>query len=1073
MRYNARELMLIASEKPSYFFDKEGLLIFREREHFWKNKAVNVERWCRLKGNLLFYMKSKDKFSSPLGVFVLERCTVSCSTFPNPELSFKIQFELDPQVQYLTTHSQEDRDTWLAALQNSSIEALRGRFESLRGTIMAKTGQDPVPGPEPPGLLNVNEPAERLGIHLHPDEPILELSLACSELITPRDDRRPNSYVQVSYVTPPGGFWTKHSQTEIIEATSTPLFMTTVVFTAGSRLTVNTRVKLSVWDVKDRATSTMYEIGSAMFPVKDILHADDHRLHLPLKSSEGNTVGYITILSWELSEKTPLPISRSPSPSNKRVLAVDESLFEPVSSNAKYCSLSRDVVLKALYESTTTKTYRFPTTSGSTLSVQEFMAETKLSFHIPIQLLKILIDEEKQQVVELEDLGKLTPHWEQVRKSLLDHHLHLVHEYTEALHGLQTYRGPAFKASCLKEDKRFEFVPLNLHLQRMRVQLLEEEIDNVYDIVTVGAMAAHTQGFKQGGLKKLLASHEDVYSPKGSGSGSSPGQSHSAKARDLLSSIQALKTQIMYYSESLMRSAKDLAPGDMRRALDSLTDKTRQLVTVCEDRLLDYAIHSLKAARPDYIATTPNDEGDSVTLTTGTEDDPTAKWTWEGDSFKPKSSQSSWEDTLMNVDKSLDCIIKKVDQMTQQEPPANLINRTPKKGRKTSEWSEALYPLQQTLTQCVTLLTEKVQQSLTFLLLQDTNLDCWLETPKKKRLTVYKMDQSETSESDEATSEMETSCVSSKLQELQNRRDIVFSQALSAVVAGFITKLRTSLNDENFLRQLYLVGLLVHYESLLSPHADELGMLEDMVVGINDLRNVTFKIVPASSTSTHDLLPVLTGTRTGINVRIPLPPGLYGLLPAEIRSGMLLRIQPVLFTVGINEKATLAEKFGNTSLQEIVNIENFSRLNSYYEQYMEMMPAPADVDQPHQTRLAGLLQFLQNNVHIRKSKNVEILQQSAEICRRLNGVRVTGCKSAKDRTAMSVTLEQCTVLQLEHMMAPQIFNNALDCMRSEGCRRENTMKNIGSRKYAFHSLQLMAFPKNYRPPEGTYGNVAT
>ncbi|XP_078683246.1 inositol polyphosphate-4-phosphatase type I A-like isoform X2 [Branchiostoma floridae x Branchiostoma belcheri] len=1048
MRYNARELMLIASEKPSYFFDKEGLLIFREREHFWKNKAVNVERWCRLKGNLLFYMKSKDKFSSPLGVFVLERCTVSCSTFPNPELSLKIQFELDPQVQYLTTHSQEDRDTWLAALQNSSIEALRGRFESLRGTIMAKTGQDPVPGPEPPGLLNVNEPAERLGIHLHPDEPILELSLACSELITPRDDRRPNSYVQVSYVTPPGGFWTKHSQTEIIEATSTPLFMTTVVFTAGSRLTVNTRVKLSVWDVKDRATSTMYEIGSAMFPVKDILHADDHRLHLPLKSSEGNTVGYITILSWELSEKTPLPISRSPSPSNKRVLAVDESLFEPVSSNAKYCSLSRDVVLKALYESTTTKTYRFPTTSGSTLSVQEFMAETKLSFHIPIQLLKILIDEEKQQVVELEDLGKLTPHWEQVRKSLLDHHLHLVHEYTEALHGLQTYRGPAFKASCLKEDKRFEFVPLNLHLQRMRVQLLEEEIasatlphntgestdiHNVYDIVTVGAMAAHTQGFKQGGLKKLLASHEDVYSPKGSGSGSSPGQSHSAKARDLLSSIQALKTQIMYYSESLMRSAKDLAPGDMRRALDSLTDKTRQLVTVCEDRLLDYAIHSLKAARPDYIATTPNDEGDSVTLTTGTEDDPTAKWTWEGDSFKPKSSQSSWEDTLMNVDKSLDCIIKKVDQMTQQEPPANLINRTPKKGRKTSEWSEALYPLQQTLTQCVTLLTEKVQQSLTFLLLQDTNLDCWLETPKKKRLTVYKMDQSETSESDEATSEMETSCVSSKLQELQNRRDIVFSQALSAVVAGFITKLRTSLNDENFLRQLYLVGLLVHYESLLSPHADELGMLEDMVVGINDLRNVTFKIVPASSTSTHDLLPVLTGTRTGINVRIPLPPGLYGLLPAEIRSGMLLRIQPVLFTVGINEKATLAEKFGNTSLQEIVNIENFSRLNSYYEQYMEMMPAPADVDQPHQTRLAGLLQFLQNNVHIRKSKNVEILQQSAEICRRLNGVRVTGCKSAKDRTAMSVTLEQCTVLQLEHMMAPQIFNNALDCMRRFWC----------------------------------------
>lgn len=36
--------------------------------------TVSLERWCRLRGNLLFYFKNGDQFSEPQGVIVLEKC---------------------------------------------------------------------------------------------------------------------------------------------------------------------------------------------------------------------------------------------------------------------------------------------------------------------------------------------------------------------------------------------------------------------------------------------------------------------------------------------------------------------------------------------------------------------------------------------------------------------------------------------------------------------------------------------------------------------------------------------------------------------------------------------------------------------------------------------------------------------------------------------------------------------------------------------------------------------------------------------------------------------------------------
>ncbi|RLN49063.1 hypothetical protein BBJ28_00013110, partial [Nothophytophthora sp. Chile5] len=359
--------------------------------------------------------------------------------------------------------------------------------------------------------------------------------------------------------------------------------------------------------------------------------------------------------------------------------------------------------------------------------------------------------------------------------------------------------------------------------------------------------------------------------------------------------------------------------------------------------------------------------------------------------------------------------------------------------------------------------------------------------------------------------------------DVERRLEVAFCQSMSALVTCFQQTLYVHTHDHldfgphalkacgiDYLEMISNVGFLFSVESLLSTYGKELGMLGDTEAAVKELARVQIKLRPVKTPRAAAFRVSITSGPSDIMIELPIitrrasefpdrsmhrTPGQDALsgavyLPLSTaeqkqRAKSLfrkpIRVVPVLFSQGMNEMQTVANTVGKASLQKEINAENVVELETYVNRFVEWCSmkeedtssadAPSSIyDAVDLDRIQTSLMALKISIQLSgRSKRMAILSLSSSIARSIGGGRVTMCKSAKDRTSMSITLEEANLLARSHGLIIDELEPFTNLLRTYGVRRENARKNIGKAQYCFSALQNYMLPQDYQCPPGTGG----
>lgn len=191
-------------------------------------------------------------------------------------------------------------------------------------------------------------------------------------------------------------------------------------------------------------------------------------------------------------------------------------------------------------------------------------------------------------------MGELGGEWRNKQMDLLDIHLKLLRDYSQAKQMLQTHNGRGgkfFKPSAKKADESLEFAPINLHLQRMWAHNDTLKKTGFLDVITVGAFTKHVGKSKTGGLIKLLHQLKDTPTR------ADQVQHKVQAANDVVQSIKQLRREIVEIMSQLLLLAKTKSTKNMLPLCNEMMSNTRSLLNIWEPSLVEEAFRFIEKHR--------------------------------------------------------------------------------------------------------------------------------------------------------------------------------------------------------------------------------------------------------------------------------------------------------------------------------------------------------------------------------------------------------------------------------------------------------------------------------------------